>query len=153
MPGKEPSEFTGHLSPLGQFNRNVERAAREAAGEPPYGQDDPERPFTAEYDKPGVETTADKPSEVVGNPDETPNDDSPSSDARALFAVPTVKELQRERNSRHLKAARANLREIKSRDLGDIDPPVTKPTPPRLALGGLRREQAKRRHPSGGSVE
>lgn len=125
------------MTPKFESLKAFERAARVAAGLPEYDMDDPERPFTEEYDdNPMDELQADEPNGVdfIPEDDAGAEDTTPSADARALHAAVEPEELRAIR-----------LRHV--REIGII--------PSRHALQeGIERAEAKDRHPtSRGRVE
>ncbi len=155
MAGKIPqeSQYTGPESPMKEFDKANERVAREVAGELPYASDDPERPFTIEYDT--LETDAVTDVKLRSSVADALVDKTPSADARALYVVPTTQELGQNRVNRNLRAVRASLRSIKDREVDRMRGDDSEPATPKLALGGLAkaRAEAKARRLSGDSVE
>ncbi len=149
-------DFAGPISPLGQFKRDVDRAAREAAGELPYSPDDPERPFTDEYEAPLNVASEEETTKVdIDIFDGGTVDDSPSSGARELYVMPTPSNLDKIRHERrkvNIAGARAilhalspiepgaNLNVLVSNDkIKDVG---------QLAIGGDSLDDAILRHPS-----
>lgn len=108
-------------APLDEFNRAAARLARKAADLPEYDMDDPERPFTLEYDDLVVDTESDDESDADTSiaRDLADQDDSPSDDARALYKQPSPAELDEIRRRRSLGQVKGLRQVLESTQQGD----------------------------------